>query len=104
MAGTANQPEPFPPGFVDQVESFFRTQVEDGVRRVVCYDRDGTVALSIALPVPDRTQAAADYRNAWRIWRGGGSIFLMKAELREGLPQNEDRHSLGQMPDFGLRP
>jgi hypothetical protein len=103
MAGTPSQPEPFPPGFVDQVDAFFRTQVEDGVCRVVCYDRDGSIVLTIALPMPDSAQAAADYRNAWRIWRGGGSVFLIKAELQEGLPQNEDRHSLGEMPDFGLR-
>ena len=94
--------EPFAPGFVEQVAAFFRGQSEDGARRLVCYDRDGDIALTIALPVSEPRQAAVDYRRAWRIWRDGGSIFRIRGEPWEGLPQNEDRQNLGEIPDFGL--
>lgn len=93
---------PFPTGFVEQVAAFFRQQAEDGVQRLLCYDRDGNVALTIPLPVGDRDEAANRYREAWRIWRAGGSILRIRAEIREGLPQNEDRQVLGEIPDFGL--
>ena len=103
MSEQPQQRAPFPPGFVEQVETFFRTQVEDGVRRLVCYDRDENISLSISLPMTDRNEAAEAYRKAWNLWHAGGSVFLIKAELREGLPQNENRHPLREMPDFGLR-
>jgi hypothetical protein len=102
MDGRQEQTEPFPPGFIEEVDMFFRGQVDDGVRSLVCYDRDSNVSLVIALPIPDQAQAAADYRKAWQIWRAGGSVLRIRAELREGLPQNEDRQPLSEMPDFGL--
>ena len=103
MAGGQEQTEPFPPGFIEQVGMFFRGQVGDGVQRLVCYDRDSKVSLVVSLPIADQAQAAADYRKAWQIWRAGGSIFRIKAELREGLPQNENRQPLSEIPDFGLQ-
>jgi hypothetical protein len=102
MDDKQQQPKPFPAGFVEQVNSFFQEQVADGVHRLVCYDRDGKVSLAISLPVAARDQAAADYRQAWQIWRAGGSLVRIRAELREGLPQNEDRQTLTEIPDFGL--
>lgn len=102
MNGRQEQPQAFPPGFLEQVESFFRMQVEDGVQRLVCYDRDGNVSLTISLPIGDRLQAGEEYRRAWQIWRQGGSILRIRGELREGLPQNEARQTLAEIPDFGL--
>jgi hypothetical protein len=102
MAEPQDQPQSFPPGFVEQVDAFLQSQAEDGVQRLVCYDRDETVRLVINLPVADKAKAAADYAQAWRIWRDGGSILRIRPEPGGGLPQNEYRQPIGELPDFGL--
>lgn len=104
MAQTPEQPASYPPGFAEQAEAFLQTQAGDGVRRLVCYDRDGAESLVITLPVTDRMQAAASYRQAFELWRNGGSVIRMRAEPGGGLPQNENRQPLVELPDFGLAP
>jgi hypothetical protein len=103
MAQTQGRPEaPFPPGFVEQASAFLQEQAANGVQRLVCYDRDENVALVVTLPIVDPMQAAADYRKAWRIWNDGGSVLAMRREPRAGLPQNESRETLVEIPDYGL--
>ncbi len=92
----------FPSGFIEQVTAFFKSQMEDGVQRIVCYDRDEVQSLVIHLPLADQLQAGVAYRRAWEIWRNGGSVILLRSEIREGLPQNENRHPLVEMEGFGL--
>ena len=102
MANTEGTPAPFPPGFVDQVMQFFREQQADGVEQLVCYDRDENVELIIRLPATDPAHAAAQYAQAWRSWRNGGSVIRLRANPPAGMPQNEYRQPLSDLPDFGL--
>lgn len=102
MAQTQGQPGAFPPGFADQAAQFLQEQAEDGVERLICYDRDENVALTIRLPIADPGEAAAQYRKAWQIWRDGGSVIRLRASPPAGAPQNEYRHPIAELPDFGL--
>ena len=100
MANTQSQG--FPPGFVEQVTQFLKLQQEEGVERLVCYDRDENVELTITLPATDVQQAAADYRKAWQLWREGGTVLRIRRDPPAGAPQNEARQPFESLPDFGL--